>query len=110
MRLLRGSEGDSWKDFMSGVQGMISDDILKQKPADYKVNTDSAYKDVYYAVPVKMHVDLESSLGFIADETVVVVLHIDFSKYMTDDAQGTENGGTADIPEVPSENEDLAVA
>lgn len=39
-----------------------------------------------------------------------VVLHIDFSKYMTDDAQGTENGGTADIPEVPSENEDLAVA
>ena len=105
-----GSEGDSWKNFMSGVQGMISDDILKQKPADYKVNTDSAYKDVYYAVPVKMHVDLESSLGFIADETVVVVLHIDFSKYMTDDAQGTENGGTADIPEVPSENEDLAVA
>ena len=95
---------------MSGVQGMISDDILKQKPADYKVNTDSAYKDVYYAVPVKMHVDLESSLGFIADETVVVVLHIDFSKYMTDDAQGTENGGTADIPEVLSENEDPAVA
>ena len=61
---------------MSGVQGMISDDILKQKPADYKVNTDSAYKDVYYAVPVKMHVDLESSLGFIAAVTLLVVLPI----------------------------------
>lgn len=40
---------------------------------------------MYYAVPVTVEIDLEDSMGFSATETVVVVLHIDFSQYTAED-------------------------
>lgn len=84
-----GTEGDAYHNFMAGVIGMISNDIKAMKPSDFKVSKDGDYKDVYYAVPVTMAIDLESSMGFTATETVVVVMHIDFSKYISDtNAQG----------------------
>lgn len=77
-----GTTGDAWKDFMAGVVGMTSEDIGEMTPSKFKV-ADGEYKDVYYAVPVTVTVDLESSMGFRAEETVVVVLHVDFSQYIT---------------------------
>lgn len=73
-----GTTGDAWKDFMAGVVGMTSEDIGKMKPSQFKV-ADGKYKNVYYAVPVTVTIDLES---FRAEETVVVVLHVDFSQYI----------------------------
>lgn len=74
--------GDAWKDFMAGVIGMTGNEgIGAMKPSQFKV-AEGQYKDVYYAVPVTVTVDLESSMGFRAEETVVVVLHVDFSKYI----------------------------
>ena len=84
-----GTSGDAYHDFMDGVIGMTSDGIKAMKPSDFKVTKDGDYKDVYYAVPVTVAIDLESSMGFSATETVVVVMHIDFSKYISDtNAQG----------------------
>lgn len=77
-----GSNGDAWKDFMAGVVGMTGEDIGAMTPSQFKV-ADGEYKDVYYAVPVTVTIDLESSMGFRAEETVVVVLHVDFSQYIT---------------------------
>ena len=77
-----GSNGDAWKDFMAGVIGMTGNEgIGAMTPSQFKV-AEGQYKDVYYAVPVTVTVDLESSMGFRAEETVVVVLHVDFSKYI----------------------------
>ncbi len=73
-----GLNGDAWKDFMAGVVGMTSKDIGDMMPSQFKV-ADGKYKDVYYAVPVTVTIDLE---GFRAEETVVVVLHVDFSQYI----------------------------
>lgn len=73
-----GTTDDAWKDFMAGVVGMTSKDIGDMTPSQFKV-ADGEYKDVYYAVPVTVTVDLES---FRAEETVVVVLHVDFSQYI----------------------------
>ncbi len=74
--------GDAWKDFMAGVVGMTGNKgIGAMTPSQFKV-AEGQYKDVYYAVPVTVTVDLESSMGFRAEETVVVVLHVDFSKYI----------------------------
>lgn len=77
-----GSNGDAWKDFMAGVAGMTGEDIGAMTPSQFKVAAEGQYKDVYYAVPVTVTVDLESSMGFRAEETVVVVLHVDFSQYI----------------------------
>ena len=77
-----GETGDAWKDFMAGVAGMTGNEgIGAMTPSQFKV-AEGQYKDVYYAVPVTVTVDLESSMGFRAEETVVVVLHVDFSKYI----------------------------
>lgn len=74
--------GDAWKDFMAGVVGMTGNKgIGAMKPSQFKV-AEGQYKDVYYAVPVTVTVDLERSMGFRAEETVVVVLHVDFSRYI----------------------------
>ena len=73
---------DAWKNFMAGVIGMTGNEgIGAMTPSQFKV-AEGQYKDVYYAVPVTVTVDLESSMGFRAEETVVVVLHVDFSQYI----------------------------
>ena len=75
-----GTSGDAYHNFMDGVIDMTSNEIKAMKPSDFKVTKEGAYKDVYYAVPVTVEIDLESSMGFTATETVVVVMHIDFSE------------------------------
>lgn len=78
-----GTTDDAWKNFMAGVIGMTGNEgIGAMTPSQFKVAAEGQYKDVYYAVPVTVTVDLESSMGFRAEETVVVVLHVDFSKYI----------------------------
>lgn len=78
-----GTTDDAWKDFMAGVIGMTGNEgIGAMTPSQFKVAAEGQYKDVYYAVPVTVTVDLESSMGFRAEETVVVVLHVDFSLYI----------------------------
>lgn len=77
-----GTTGDAWQNFMTGVAGMTGKGIGAMKPSQFKVAAEGQYKDVYYAVPVTVTVDLERSMGFRAEETVVVVLHVDFSRYI----------------------------
>lgn len=78
-----GTTDDAWKDFMAGVIGMTGNEgIGAMTPSQFKVAAEGQYKDVYYAVPVTVTIDLESSMGFRAEETVVVVLHVDFSRYI----------------------------
>ena len=77
-----GTTGDAWKDFMAGVAGMTGEGIGAMTPSQFKVAAEGQYKDVYYAVPVTVTIDLEGSMGFRAEETVVVVLHVDFSQYI----------------------------
>lgn len=77
-----GTTDDAWKDFMAGVVGMTGNEgIGAMTPSRFKVAAEGQYKDVYYAVPVTVTIDLEG-LGFRAEETVVVVLHVDFSRYI----------------------------
>ena len=77
-----GTTDDAWKDFMAGVIGMTGNEgIGAMTPSQFKVAAEGQYKDVYYAVPVTVTIDLEG-LGFRAEETVVVVLHVDFSRYI----------------------------
>ncbi len=76
--------GNAWKDFMAGVIAMTGSDegsVGAMKPNQFKVAQEGTYKDYYYAVPVTVTIDLDSSMGFQATETVVVVMHIDFTKY-----------------------------
>lgn len=82
-----GTEGSAWQNFMSGVVGMTSEGIKAMKPGQFKNPDGSMSKDNYYAVPVTVNIDLKSSLGFAATETVVVVLHIDFSAYANTETQ-----------------------
>lgn len=77
-----GTTDDAWKDFMVGVVGMTGEGIGAMTPSQFKVAAEGQYKDVYYAVPVTVTIDLERSMGFRAEETVVVVLHVDFSQYI----------------------------
>lgn len=78
-----GTTDDAWKDFMAGVIGMTGNKgIGAMTPSQFKVAAEGQYKDVYYAVPVTVTVDLEGSMGFRAEETVVVVLHVNFSRYI----------------------------
>lgn len=81
-----GTSGDAYHNFMDGVIDMTSNEIKAMKPSDFKVTKEGAYKDVYYAVPVTVAIDLESSMGFSATETVVVVMHIDFSQYTSNNS------------------------
>lgn len=79
--------GNAWKDFMAGVIAMTGSDegsVGAMKPNQFKVAQEGTYKDYYYAVPVTVTIDLDSSMGFQATETVVVVMHIDFTKYSQD--------------------------
>lgn len=76
-----GTEGDAYHKFMTGIYNMTSSDIKAMTPAQFK---STGSKDgTYYAVPVTVEIGLESSMGFSATETVVVVMHIDFSKYIS---------------------------
>ena len=78
-----GTKGDAWHNFMDGVIGMTSDGIKAMTPSQFKNENGTMSAQNYYAVPVTVEIDLEDSMGFSATETVVVVLHIDFSQYTT---------------------------
>ena len=86
--------GNAWKDFLTGVIGMVGGDgssVGAMRPNQFKVvGVDgSEFSDKnYYAVPVTVTIDLGESMGFQATETVVVVMHIDFSRYDTSNTQG----------------------
>lgn len=100
--------GNAWKDFMAGVIAMTGSDegsVGAMKPNQFKVAQEGTYKDYYYAVPVTVTIDLDSSMGFQATETVVVVMHIDFTKYsMT----GTASVSAAEPTETPAAAETSA--
>ena len=80
-----GTGDDAWHNFMDGVIGMTSEDIKAMTPSQFKNVNGTMSAQNYYAVPVTVNIDLEDSMGFSATETVVVVLHIDFSQYTTED-------------------------
>ena len=94
--------GNAWKDFMAGVIAMTGSDegsVGAMKPNQFKVAQEGTYKDYYYAVPVTVTIDLDSSMGFQATETVVVVMHIDFTKYSK---TGTASVSAAEPTETPA--------
>ena len=94
--------GNAWKDFMAGVIAMTGRDegsVGAMKPNQFKVAQEGTYKDYYYAVPVTVTIDLEDSMGFQATETVVVVMHIDFSRYVPSNAQGQSAQSGNDLSE-----------
>lgn len=100
--------GNAWKDFMAGVIAMTGSDegsVGAMKPSQFKVAQEGTYKDYYYAVPVTVTIDLDSSMGFQATETVVVVMHIDFTKYST---TGTASVSAAEPTETPAAAETSA--
>ena len=65
---------------------MTSDGIKAMTPAQFKC-TAGSMGGTYYAVPVTVAIDLDSSMGFGATETVVVVMHIDFSQYTSNNSE-----------------------
>lgn len=107
--------GNAWKDFMAGVIAMTGSDegsVGAMKPNQFKVAQEGTYKDYYYAVPVTVTIDLDSSMGFLdssmgfqATETVVVVMHIDFTKYSK---TGTASVSAAEPTETPAAAETSA--
>lgn len=100
--------GNAWKDFMAGVIAMTGSDegsVGAMKPNQFKVAQEGTYKDYYYAVPVTVTIDLDSSMGFQATETVVVVMHIDFTKYSK---PGTASVSAAEPTETPAAAETSA--
>lgn len=100
--------GNAWKDFMAGVIAMTGNDegsVGAMKPNQFKVAQEGTYKDYYYAVPVTVTIDLDSSMGFQATETVVVVMHIDFTKYSK---TGTASVSAAEPTETPAAAETSA--
>lgn len=100
--------GNAWKDFMAGVIAMTGSDegsVGAMKPNQFKVAQEGTYKDYYYAVPVTVTIDLDSSKGFQATETVVVVMHIDFTKYSK---TGTASVSAAEPTETPAAAETSA--
>ena len=108
MTFTPGGENNAWKDFLTGVIGMVGDgenSVGAMKPNQFKVAAEGAYKDVYYAVPVTVTIDLDSSMGFQATETVVVVMHIDFTKYSK---TGTASVSAAEPTETPAAAETSA--
>ena len=102
MTFTPGNAGNAWKDFMAGVITMTGSDegsVGAMKPNQFKVAQEGTYKDYYYAVPVTVTIDLDSSMGFQATETVVVVMHIDFSRYDTSNTQGQSAQSGNDLSE-----------
>lgn len=100
--------GNAWKDFMAGVIAMTGSDegsVGAMKPNQFKVAQEGTYKDYYYAVPVTVTIDLDSPMGFQATETVVVVMHIDFTKYSK---TGTASVSAAEPTETPAAAETSA--
>lgn len=100
--------GNAWIDFMAGVIAMTGSDegsVGAMKPNQFKVAQEGTYKDYYYAVPVTVTIDLDSSMGFQATETVVVVMHIDFTKYSK---TGTASVSAAEPTETPAAAETSA--
>ena len=100
--------GNAWKDFMARVIAMTGSDegsVGAMKPNQFKVAQEGTYKDYYYAVPVTVTIDLDSSMGFQATETVVVVMHIDFTKYSK---TGTASVSAAEPTETPAAAETSA--
>lgn len=100
--------GNAWKCFMAGVIAMTGSDegsVGAMKPNQFKVAQEGTYKDYYYAVPVTVTIDLDSSMGFQATETVVVVMHIDFTKYSK---TGTASVSAAEPTETPAAAETSA--
>ena len=99
---------NAWKGFMAGVIAMTGSDegsVGAMKPNQFKVAQEGTYKDYYYAVPVTVTIDLDSSMGFQATETVVVVMHIDFTKYSK---TGTASVSAAEPTETPAAAETSA--
>lgn len=94
MTFTPGNEEDAFKNFLAGVIGMVGSDdnsVGAMRPNQFKVVgvTGSEFSDKnYYAVPVTVTIDLERSMGFKATETVVVVMHIDFSHYNPSNTSG----------------------
>ena len=108
MTFTPGNTGNAWKDFMDGVIAMTGSDegsVGAMKPNQFKVAQEGTYKDYYYAVPVTVTIDLDSSMGFQATETVVVVMHIDFTKYSK---TGTASVSAAEPTETPAAAETSA--
>lgn len=100
--------GNAWEDFMAGVIAMTGSDegsVGAMKPNQFKVAQEGTYKDYYYAVPVTVTIDLDSSMGFQATETVVVVMHIDFTNYSK---TGTASVSAAEPTETPAAAETSA--
>ena len=100
--------GNAWKNFMAGVIAMTGSDegsVGAMKPNQFKVAQEGTYKDYYYAVPVTVTIDLDSPMGFQATETVVVVMHIDFTKYSK---TGTASVSAAEPTETPAAAETSA--
>ena len=96
-----GTSGDAWQDFLSGVTAMTNSDIKAMNPGLFK--STGSMNGTYYAVPVAVHIDLGDSMGFTATETVVVVLHIDFSKYETSEDAADNTAGMTDSEDVTGE-------
>lgn len=108
MTFTPGNTSNAWKDFMAGVIAMTGSDegsVGAMKPNQFKVAQEGTYKDYYYAVPVTVTIDLDSSMGFQATETVVVVMHIDFTKYSK---TGTASVSAAEPTETPAAAETSA--
>ena len=102
MTFTPGNADNAWKDFLTGVIGMVGDGVGAMRPNQFKVVgvTGSEFSDKnYYAVPVTVTIDLERSMGFKATETVVVVMHIDFSRYDTSNTQGQSAQSGNDLSE-----------
>ena len=107
MTFTPGKADNAWKDFLTGVIGMVGDGVGAMRPNQFKVVdvTGSEFSDKnYYAVPVTVTIDLERSMGFKATETVVVVMHIDFSQYVPSNApeqpaKGSGNLSGSNAPE-----------
>lgn len=99
MTFTPGNEGNAWEKFLAGVIEMTcngENSVGAMTPNQFKVAAEGTYKDVYYAVPVTVTIDLES---FQATETVVVVMHIDFSRYDTSNTQGQSAQSGNDLSE-----------
>ena len=105
MTFTPGTDGDAFKDFLTGVITMTGSgegSVGAMRPNQFKViGVDgSEFSDKnYYAVPVTVTIDLEDSMGFQATETVVVVMHIDFSRYDTSNTQGQSAQSGNDLSE-----------
>ena len=102
MTFTPGNEDNAWKDFLTGVIRMVGDGVGAMRPNQFKVDgvagSEFSNKN-YYAVPVTVTIDLERSMGFKATETVVVVMHIDFSRYDTSNTQGQSAQSGNDLSE-----------